>query len=332
MKKTLSIVLAVCVLFSVCVMTGCGGSAEKLKFGVGISSSYTEGLSAKDDTPGSLESEHTIAAVTLSKDGKIVDCKIDTITLAPGFTSDGSAITTEDVISKYEQGDDYNMVAYGKAKYEWYKQADNFCKLVKGKTIDEVKALVAAGGSGKGNDEVVKAGCTIVISDFILAVEKAVKNAADSNVTKNDKLNVAIVAVQGENRNATAEADGVNEIDAAFSAAAVDKDGKVVAMASDAITASAAFTIKGIVKNDITKDILTKKEQGDSYGMVAYGKAEKEWDEQAAAFDSICVGKTADQIVELEVSGYGNEDVQNAGCTIAISDMVKAAVKAATID
>lgn len=328
MKKITSIILAACVLFSVCVMTGCGAE-QKLKFGVGIFSDYTEATSAKGDIPGSVESEHTIAAVTLSEDGKIVDCKLDTIQLTPGFTSDGSAITTEDVLSKYDLGDDYNMVAYGKAKYEWYKQADNFCALVKGKTIDEVKALVAT--EGKGNNEVINAGCTIAISDFVKAVEKAVKNAADSNVTKNDKLNVSIIAVQGENRKATEEADGVNEVEAAFSAAALDKDGKVVAMVSDALTASATFTTKGEVKDDLTKELLTKKELGDNYGMVAYGKAEKEWDEQAAAFDNICVGKTADEIAALEVNGYGNNDVQSAGCTIAISDMVKAAVKAATI-
>ncbi len=329
MKKIASIILSALVLLSVCLMTGCGDGA-KLKFGMGISSKYTEATSAKEDVPGEVASEHTIAAVTLSNDGKIVDCKLDTVELTPSFTSDGTAITTEDVLSKYEMGDDYNMVAYGEAKYEWYVQADNFCKFAKGKTIDEIKAAVAT--DGKGNDEVISAGCTIVVSEFVLALEKAVKNAVESDATKNDKLNVSIVAVQGESRNATKEANGVTEVEATFAAAVVNKDGKVVVMSTDALTASATFSAKGMVQNDIIDDILTKKEQGKDYGMVAYGGAKLEWNEQAAAFDSVCVGKTADEILELEVAGYGNDEVQTAGCTIAVADMVKAAVKAATID
>lgn len=331
MKKIISALLLAAVLFSACFMTGCG-AGESLKFGVGISSKYTEALSAKEDTPGSVESEHTIAAVTLSKDGKIVDCKIDTVALSPSFTSDGTAITTEDVLSKYEMGDDYKMVEYGKAKYEWYEQADNFCKAVKGKTIDEVKALVAKDGSGKGTDAVISAGCTIVVSEFVLALEKAVKNAVESKATKNDKINVGIVAVQGESRNATKEANGLTEVEATFAATVVDKDGKVVVMSTDALTASATFSTKGIVQNDIIDEILTKKEQGDDYGMVEFAKAKLEWYEQAAAFEGVCVGKTADEIIELEIAGYGNDDVQTAGCTIAIGDMVKATVKAASID
>lgn len=329
MKKIISAILSAAVLASVCLMTGCG-AGEKLKFGMGISSEYTEALSAKGDAPGSVTSEHTIAAVTLSSDGKIVDCKIDTVELEPSFTNDGIAIISEEILSKYEMGDDYKMVEYGKAKYEWYKQADNFCKAVKGKTIDEVKALVAK--DGKGTDEIVSAGCTIVVSGFVLALEKAVNNAAESNVTKNDRLNVSIVATQGESRNATNEANGVTELECAFSAAAVAKDGKVVVMSSDAVTVSASFSKKGMVQNDIIEEILTKKEQGKNYGMVEFGKAEKEWNEQAAIFDGFCAGKTAEEIIELEVSGYGNGDVQAAGCTIAIADMVEAAVKAASIE
>ena len=57
----------------------------------------------------------------------------------------------------------------------------------------------------------------------------------------------------------------------------------------------------------------------------------KEWNEQGAAFDAALVGKTGTEIAALESEGYGVESVQTAGCTIAISDMVKAAVKAATV-
>lgn len=327
MKKITSIILAIVAIISLCLVTGCG--EQSASFGMGVYAEYTEATAAQGDIPGSVESEITVAAVLLGKGNKIVSCKLDTISASPSYTSDGKYVVANDIMSKYELGDDYNMVAYGKAKYEWYQQADNFSKLVAGKTIEEVKALVATGG--KGNDEVVNAGCTIIINDFVLAIEKAVKNAAASSASTKDTVQVGIVAVQGECRDATKEADGVNEIDVALSAAAVDKDGKVTAMVSDAVVITGKFGVAGDIKSSINEEIVTKKEQGDKYGMVAYGGAEKEWYEQAAAFDNICIGKTAAEIITLEVKGYGNADVQSAGCTIAISDMVKAAVKAATI-
>ena len=70
--------------------------------------------------------------------------------------------------------------------------------------------------------------------------------------------------------------------------------------------------------------------------MASYGKdlngdgTVKEWFEQAAAFDAACKGKTAAEISALAVeTGYGVEDLQTAGCTINVSNMIKAAVKAA---
>ena len=67
--------------------------------------------------------------------------------------------------------------------------------------------------------------------------------------------------------------------------------------------------------------------------MVAYGGAAKEWNEQADAFDATCVGKTATEIAALVAeNGYNGVDaLVSAGCTIGVADMVKAAVKAATV-
>ena len=62
--------------------------------------------------------------------------------------------------------------------------------------------------------------------------------------------------------------------------------------------------------------------------MVAYGGATKEWNEQVAAFDALCIGKTAAEIATLVAEdGKGVEDVQTAGCTIYVTGLVKAASK-----
>ena len=85
--------------------------------------------------------------------------------------------------------------------------------------------------------------------------------------------------------------------------------------------------------------IGTKKDAGANYGMAQYGQdlngdgTVKEWFEQADAFNAACIGKTASELSALAVeTGYGATDLQTAGCTIHIGDMVKAAVKAATAD
>lgn len=217
------------------------------------------------------------------------------------------------------------MVAYGGATKEWYEQADAFMALVAGKTLDEVKALVAEGN--KGNDEVINAGCTIMINEFVLAIEKAVNNAADSAATSAHTLKLGVHTEQ-TCTDATEEKAGKNQVETTFFAAAVDADGKVVVASSDVAQVAFTFDAAGASTYDLNKAVQTKKEQGDNYGMVAYGGAAKEWYAQAAAFDAACVGKTASEIAGfMGADNYGNADLKAAGCTILVNGLVKAAQK-----
>ena len=327
MKKITSIILAALALASVIMMSGCG--ASPLKLGMGVYAAYGESKNAEGDANGYQEMAQTLAAVLLDKDGKVVKCEIDAVDFKLEYTADGKAVALAEVKTKYELGDNYGMVAYGKAAKEWYEQIDILEKAIVGKTLDEIKALVVEGY--KPSDEVATAGCTIAIADYIKAVEKAINNAKESDATKDSTLNLGIVVSAGESHNAAADANGVLEAESAFCAAALDADKKVVASVSDALTVSASFDTKGALSADSKKDITTKLEAGTNYGMVAYGNAKKEWFEQAAAFDAACAGKTADEISALVVNGKGNDDVQAAGCTIYVTDMAKAAQKAATV-
>lgn len=335
MKKFLAITLAIFSVFSLTLLSGCAENAE-LKMGMGVYSYYDTVRNAEADSDGNVEMAQTVAAVLVDKDGKIVACDIDSVVATGNFTSSGKFISAEEFKSKDELGDNYGMVAYGKAKKEWYAQADAFCSLAIGKTLDEVKALEASGG--KGNDDVISAGCTITVSDFVKAIEKAVNTATACNAGKKDTVKIGIVAAQtvSDCKDATADADGVCVVDSAFSAVALKGD-KVTAMLSDALTAKFTFDVKGVSTTKTDAEIVTKKDAGANYGMSKYGTdlnkdgTVKEWFEQADAFNAACVGKTADEISALAINGYGVDSLQSAGCTIAISDMVKAAVKAATI-
>ena len=325
MKKFLAIALCLMVVLSA-MLTGCG-KTETLKFGFGVNISAPTVTDATADKDGSGKLDVTFAAVTVDKDGKIVACQLDTASNTVNFTADGKAVAKEDFKTKYESGKDYNMVAYGGAKLEWFEQADAFEKVVAGKTLDEVKALIAQ--ENKGNDEVIAAGCTIMIHEFVGAIEKAYNAAADSKVTAADTLKVT-AATEQTCTDATADKDGSNKVSTTVFGAAVDKDGKVVAASSDCVELAFTFDTKGVSTLDATKTVASKKEQGANYGMVAYGGATKEWYEQAAAFDAACIGKTATEIAGfVGEDGKGVADLQTAGCTIYVTGFVKAASKLA---
>ncbi len=346
MKKAL--VIALCLIMAVSVIfVGCGNttgtetttpdtssaetttenteSAATLKFGSGVYVTAPATTDATEDKDGSGKVDITFAAVTVDADGKIVACALDTASNTVNFTADGKAVANEEFKTKYELGKDYNMVAYGGAVKEWFEQTDAFEALVAGKTLDEVKALVAEGD--KGTDEVIKAGCTIMIAEFVGAIEKAYNAAAESEVTAADTLKVT-AATEQTCTDATEDKDGSNKVSTTVFAAAVNADGKVVACASDCVEVAFTFTTAGASTLDTTKEVVSKKAQGKDYGMVAYGGAEKEWFEQAAAFDSACVGKTAKEIAGFVAEdGKAVADIQSAGCTIFVTGFVKAASK-----
>ncbi len=323
MKKGLVLVLCLVMAMSV-LFVGCGDNAA-LKFGAGVYATAPTATDATADKEGSGKIDVTVAAVTVDANGKIVACALDTMQNTVKFTADGKAVAAGEFKTKYELGKDYNMVAYGGAKKEWFEQADAFEALVAGKTLDEVKALVAA--ENKGNDEVVAAGCTIMINEFVGAIEKAYNAAKESKVTAKDTLKVT-AATEVTTADATEDKDGSSKVSTTVFAAAVDANGKVVDASSDCVEVSFTFDTKGASTLDTAKAVASKKEQGANYGMVAYGGATKEWFEQAAAFDAVCVGKTAAEIATLVAEdGKGVADVQTAGCTIYVTGFVKAASK-----
>ena len=326
MKKLISISLSVLMVLSVLAFVGCDGKKdESVKLGMGIYTNVSKATSADGETNGQGQVVMTVAAVTLNAAGKIVACQLDTADITVAYTGEGKAIANESFKTKYELGKDYNMVAYGQAAKEWFEQADAFEGVVAGKTIDEVKALVA--GENKGTDEVINAGCTIMISDFVKAIEKAVANAVATTATTANTLKLGVFTQQ-TTKDAAEDANGSSKLETTFFAATVDANGKVTAAATDCVQVEFTFDATGASTFDTTKAISSKREAGANYGMVAWGGAAKEWFEQADAFLTLCVGKTATEIAGLMgTDNYGTADVKGAGCTILVNGFVKAAAK-----
>ena len=326
MKKLVCTLLAVLTALTALAFVGCAGKKdERVKLGLGIHTAIAKATSADGDTNGQAQATMTVAAVTLNAAGKIVACQIDCADTTVAYTGEGKAVANDAFKTKYETGKDYNMVAYGGATKEWFEQADAFEGVVVGKTIDEVKALVA--GENKGTDEVISAGCTIMIADFVKAIEKAVANAVDSDATTAHTLKLG-VHTQQSTKDAAEDVNGYNQIETTFFAATVDADGKITAATSDCVQVQFGFDVAGASTFDTAKAVTSKREAGANYGMVAYGGAAKEWFEQADAFNAACIGKTASEISGLMgADSYGNADVKAAGCTILVNCFVKAAAK-----
>ena len=325
MKKVFCLVLCTATLLTAFSMIGCGEKKkDTLSLGLGVYTS-AEAENAIQGKRGGGTATSTVAAILIDGNGRITDCYLDAAENELSYTSDGKALSEGKFLTKREQGEDYGMKTYGGAALEWYEQADALERVCIGKTLDEVKALIAS--DGKGNDEVVRAGCTIAVSDFIKAIEKAFANARPSGATKGDTLKLG-TATMRTTEDASAESHGKNQTDTTFFAATVNPSDHITAAYSDCVEVEFSFNAEGVSDNGGKWIISTKRDSGDAYGMKTYGGADLEWYEQADVFDRACIGKTSKELsMLLGKDGYGNAELQTAGCTIVISEFLKAASK-----
>ena len=342
MKKLICVLLSVLMLLSVAAFVGCDKTTDTetaapetttgetneqttLKMGLGVYTATPSVTDATEEKDGQGKVAITAAVITVDAEGKVVACELDTADLTVKYTAEGKAVANDGFKTKYELGADYNMVAYGGAAKEWFEQVDAFESVVVGKTLDEIKALVAEGN--KGTDAVVSAGCTIMVAEFVSAIEKAFANLTDSAATSANTVKVAFDVAQST-KDAAEEVNGQNQVEATVVGAALDAQGKVVVAASDCVQVKFTFDATGASTYDLTKAVSSKRELGANYGMVNYGGAAKEWFEQADAFNALCAGKTAAEIAALcGADNYGTEELKAAGCTILVNGLTKAAAK-----
>ncbi len=327
MKKIICLALCLVMALSTLALVACDSSAGAVKLGLGLHIQMAKATDAslEDGTNkpicGVGQVVITAAAVTLDKNGKILDCAVDCADVEVEYTPDGKAIAQSEIKTKYERGNEYGMSDAGKK--EWYVQADAFESVVKGKTLDEVKALVV--DNYKGNDEVISAGCTMGINEFVLAIEKACNGAVECAAKTSDKLSLAI-NTSLTSTDADEDVNGSQKAETTIFAGCIGADGKITAATNDAVEATFSFNSKGESETDLSAFKGSKRQQGDKYGMSDEGK--KEWHVQADAFAACLIGKTAGDAASLMgADGKGTADVQTAGCTIYVSGFVKAAAK-----
>ena len=296
-----------------------------VKTGLAIVTSVSKSENAKV-----ADYDVTLVAVTVDDKGVITDCIIDSIGAKVNFDATGKVTSdlTAEVKTKNELGDDYGMKAYGGAKYEWYEQAAALADYAVGKTVEELRsgAIDESGKAPEGSD--LASTATIYLGGYVSAIEEAVKNAQHLGAQAGDELKLATVNSIGSSASATAEKAGTAQLDSTVTALTV-KDGVITSCYIDSVQAKVAFDNKGVISTDLTAAVQTKNQLGDKYGMVAWGGAKHEWNEQAASFAAYVTGKTAAEVAGIAVSEGKPADADlSSSVTIAIGDFQKLIAKA----
>ena len=178
MKKLLVLVLALCLVMGTVAMAT--ASAEKMGIGVYTPVSKADNAYELDGDlyDGAVNADSTVCCVVLDDNGVIKSIRFDVTQFKVTVKADGSVagvVAGDRIISKNEKKEAYGMGGRAAAG-EWYVQAAAFEQYCIGKTVEEVLGL-ELGEDGKIVDADIKATCSIIVSDWLKALEIAAADA-----------------------------------------------------------------------------------------------------------------------------------------------------------
>ena len=289
-------------------------SEGAVKTGLAIVTSISGSEDAKQ-----ADYDVTLVAVLVDDNGIIQDCIIDSIGTKVTFDATGT-ITSDlnaEIKTKNELGDSYGMVSFGGAKYEWYKQAEALANFAVGKTVAELKngAIDETGKAPAGSD--LASSATIYLGGYVSAIEVAVNNAKHLGAQSGDTLKLSSISSIASSKSA-GEKDGTAQLDCDV-VALTEKNGVITSCYIDSLQAKVSFNATGKITTDLSAPVQTKNQLGDKYGMVAWGGAKYEWNQQAASFAAYVTGKTAAEVAGIAVTeGKPSGADLSASVTIAI--------------
>ncbi len=122
--------------------------ADDVKLGIMVSVAKSK---AKDGEKGAVAQMDTTAVAVAEKDGKLEEAVIDTVQPKVEYDADGKVKSDKgaEIKTKQDLGDEYGMKKASKIGKEWYEQAKSLVEWMKGKTIDEIKAIKTEDKDGK---------------------------------------------------------------------------------------------------------------------------------------------------------------------------------------
>ena len=274
-----------------------------VKTGLSVSTKISDSVSATADANGSAVYDVTVAAVTVDDNGVIQSCTIDSIPATIEFDATGSIVTDLATVidTKNEKGENYGMVAWGGAIAEWDAQVKAVADYAVGKTIDELKNGDIDMTTGKAKDGTdLQSSATIYLAGYVYAIEAAVNNAQHLGAQAGDELVLTTMNKISSSTSCVNEEDGAAQLDADI-VALTRKDGVITSCYIDSLQAKVAFNTAGAITTDLTAPVATKNELGENYGMVAWGGAIAEWNEQAASYAKHITGMTAAEVAGIAI-------------------------------
>ena len=292
---------------------------------VGIASTISFGKSKDlEDDKGAAQEDTMVAAVAFDKDGKVVKVEVDTAQNKADIKDDGTFDfdTEAKGKTKKELGADYNMKAASEIGKEWDEQMASLEEYFVGKTAEEIKNIETE--ESVPTDADLKASVTMKIDGYKELVAKAWDNAVE--VENVEKIGLGIISDFGHGTKEKPDDKGASvEFNTTYARVALDAEGKVVKTIIDTAQNTVAYTADGKLETDIEAEGTTKKALGADYNMKAASEIGKEWDEQIAAFEDWTVGKTADEIKNLEVdeSGKTADADLKASVTMSVNGYVE---------
>ena len=312
-----------------------GDTAEvaegELALGFYMTAAYASGhsgsSSASADADGLAQANVDIYAVTINSEGVIVDCKIDAIQCKTNFNASG-AITTDltgEIRSKMELDDEYAMRGASSISAEWDEQVRALEEYCIGKTPDEV-AGIAVDESGVATDADLVAGITMPLANFIDGVVNACNNARVNGAKEGDTLYLQQSSSYSSScADATADADGLAQVDVTAGAFTLSADGTITDVDLDCVQTKINFNASGELTTEDGTTWTTKTDLEYEYNMVPASPIGKEWFEQTAFFEDYCRGKTVAEVAGISIDAETSHPTEAdliTGCTMNVNAFI----------
>jgi predicted dinucleotide-binding enzyme len=325
-------------------------SAAKVLTGLGTDISINKSTGVSTDTSGKTvnalaQADVVMCAVAIDEGNKVLNVKFDTAQVKINFDDKGNLVTDTSVkqLTKKELGDQYGMKKASGIGKEWNEQIAALETWMKGKTVDQVKAMKTKQTdkeSGVPDEADLTSSVTISVDVFLRAFDKAAKSAKDYGMapTGTTTTGLGCIIDVAKSKGAAVEngkpTDAVGQADVMIVAVTLDSTGKIAGAVIDETQQKVNFNAQGVLTTDVSAVQKSKVELGDQYGMKKASGIGKEWYEQAAAFQTWMVGKTADQVKGMKVTSGGDhpgvpqEADLTSSVTISVTSILEALAKA----
>jgi len=147
------------------------------KVGLGVKTliSKSKGYSMVDgkETLPLAQADTYVSAVATDKDGKVVGVIIDTAQVKIKYDAAGLVTNRQDELkTKQELKEAYNMKASSGIKKEWYEQANALATWMVGKTADQISKF-AVNEKGYPTDKDIIASVTVNVTEYLAVVAEA---------------------------------------------------------------------------------------------------------------------------------------------------------------